>query len=228
MLLKTSPQAASMVEIAQSYSRSYQGSPAEQYINYRGLGSLATSLGFGYVAAPATGHEKHLGRLAIPYIRPAGGEFAVATIRFRCVNWTCLKHPDGSWRDEELHEGHGKYQSLPGSKPLLYNTRALIKPSRYIGISEGEFDAASGELADIPTVGVPGVSSWRDHFDPAFLGYEVVFAFTDGDEPGEKFVHMLADRLPNVVPIEFGKKSDTNKFVVENGPKALREKCGLE
>ncbi|WP_424215698.1 toprim domain-containing protein [Streptomyces sp. BI20] len=218
----------SMVEAAQVYSLSFQGSPAAEYIEHRGLASQAAVLGIGYVAYPVTGHEKHLGRLAIPYVRPAGGEHAVATIRFRCINETCTKHPDGSWRDDEWHEGHGKYQSLPGSKPLLYNTRALIKPSRYIGISEGEFDAGSVETADIPCAGVPGVSSWRDHFDPAFLGYETVFAFMDGDEPGEKFVNMLAERLHNVVPIFLGKKCDPNKFVNEFGPLALRQKCGLE
>lgn len=228
VLLKSSPKTASLVEIAQGYSLDFRGSPAEEYIRHRGLEGLATRLGLGYVASPATGHEKHLGRLVIPYLRPAAGEHAVATVRFRCISETCVKNADGSWREDESHEGHGKYQSLPGSRPMLYNTQALITASPYVGLSEGEFDAASAELAGIPTVGVPGVSAWRDHFDPAFLGFEAVFAFTDGDGPGEQFVEKLAERLPNVVPISFGKKCDVNKFVNENGPSALREKCGIQ
>ncbi|WP_327377691.1 toprim domain-containing protein [Streptomyces sp. NBC_01216] len=227
MLLKSSQPAASMVEIAQGYSRSFPDSPAAEYIKHRGLDSIATRMGLGYVAHPATGHEKQLGRLAVPYLRPAGGDHAVTTIRFRCINETCTKHPDGTWREEEVHAEHGKYQSLPGSKPMLYNTQALIRSSPYIGLAEGEFDAASAELADIPCPGVPGVASWRDHFDPAFLGYEVVFGFTDGDGPGEQFISKLAERLPNLVPIYFDKKYDVNRFVNEYGPQALREKCGL-
>ncbi|MCY0923662.1 toprim domain-containing protein [Streptomyces sp. H27-G5] len=227
MLLKSSPPSTSLVEIAQSYSLSFPGSPAAEYIRHRGLDSIATRMGLGYVEHPATGHEKQGGRLAIPYLRPAGGEYGVATIRFRCIAERCTKHPDGTWRDDEDHEGHGKYQSLPGSKPMLYNTQALIRPSPCIGISEGEFDSMASEIAEIPCAGSSGVSSWRDHFDPAFLGYERVFGFTDGDGPGEQFIAKLAERLPNLVPIYFEKKYDVCRFVNEFGPQALREKCGL-
>ncbi|MFE3579420.1 toprim domain-containing protein [Streptomyces vinaceus] len=227
MLLKSLPPPASMVDMAQGYSLSFPGSPAAEYIKHRGLDSIAARMGLGYVAHPATGHEKQAGRLVIPYLRPAGGEHAVATIRFRCIAEECTKNPDGSWREDEEHEGHGKYQSLPGSRPMLYNTQALIQPSPYIGLSEGEFDGMAAELAGIPTPGVSGVSAWRDHFDPAFLGYERVFGFTDGDGPGEQFIAKLAERLPNLIPIYFDKKYDVCRFVKEFGPQALREKCGL-
>lgn len=142
-----------MVEIAQGYSRSFPDSPAAEYIKHRGLDSIATRMGLGYVAHPATGHEKQLGRLAVPYLRPAGGDHAVTTIRFRCINETCTKHPDGTWREEEVHAEHGKYQSLPGSKPMLYNTQALIRSSPYIGLAEGS--------------STPPAPSWQTSHAPA-------------------------------------------------------------
>src|SRR5690606_39322749 len=62
----------------------------------------------------------------------AGGPHMVATVRFRCIRDECVKDSDGQYfflkGEKEQHQEHGKYQSLPGDRPRLYNTGALISP----------------------------------------------------------------------------------------------------
>ncbi|GAA0406371.1 topoisomerase [Streptomyces luteireticuli] len=220
---------ADLVEAAKRYSSRYEESPAELYVVQRGLGHMANRFRLGYVSSPIAGHEQYRGRLAIPYLRPAGGIRSVATIRFRCIADTCIKAPDGSFLppERETHDGHAKYLSLPGHSPRLYNTWALIRPSPYIVVGEGEFDPMASESADVPAIGPPGVATWRDHFAPALAGYEVVFSIGDGDPAGRKFNEEMASRLPNVKPIDLGDGYDINRYVQEHGCEAFRTKLGV-
>ncbi|RLV10212.1 topoisomerase [Streptomyces griseocarneus] len=200
-----------LVTAAIRYSSSYQGSPAEALMVDRGLGAVAERLGVGFVSEPAISHERYRGHLAIPYLRPAGGINSVATIRFR-----------------RLGDGGGpKYLGLPGHPPRIFNTQALINPSPYVAVCEGELDAMAAEAAGVPAVGIPGVSSWRDHFDPAFAGYETVFVLGDGDDAGRKFSQAMSERLPNAKGVDLGDGYDVNKFVQEFGHDAFKERLGL-
>lgn len=218
-----------MVAAAKRYHSHYEESPAELYIVHRGLGSVADRFKIGYVSAPIIGHDQYRGRLAIPYLRPAGGEHAVATIRFRCIADDCVKNPDGSYLEphEEDHEGHPKYLGIPGHPPHLFNTWALIAPSPHVGLGEGEFDAMSSEVAGVPATSVPGVSSWKEYFTPAFAGFRVVFSLGDGDRAGRQFNEKTCERLPNAVPIDFGDGYDGNRFIREFGHEAYRTKLGV-
>ncbi|WP_189855152.1 toprim domain-containing protein [Streptomyces noursei] len=192
------------------------GSRAEEYVKRRGLEAVAERFALGYVDSARTGHERMQGRLVIPYLRPAGGEYQVATLRFRCIeDHDCKVH------------GGSKYKSLPADPPRLFNTQALIGPSPYVVICEGEIDAMTLEAAGVPAVGVPGVGAWRDHWDPAFIGYETVFVVADGDEPGINFADTLSERLPNAKVVLLGDGHDANSFMNEYGPEALRGRLGL-
>lgn len=228
MLRRSDSQKADLVKAAKAYHSSYRGSPAEAYMAHRGLGEAADRFKIGFVSDPLPEHDTYRGRLAIPYLRPAGGLDAVATIRFRCIAEACTKHPGGNWREEEHHPGHAKYLGLPGDPPMLFHTQALIEPSPYIGLAEGEFDTmASVVLADVPTSGLPGVSSWRDHFTPAFAGFETVFALGDGDDAGIKFTVTMAERLANSKPCAMPPELDVNKFILRNGADAYRKRLGV-
>nr|WP_229350057.1 toprim domain-containing protein [Streptomyces sp. UNOB3_S3] len=214
---------------AKRYHSGYEQSPAELYIVNRGLGTAADKFKLGFVSEPITGHDQYRGRLAIPYLRPAGGDNAVTTIRFRCIADACVKNADGSYRSphEENHEGHPKYLGIPGHPPHLFNTRVLIHPSPHVGLSEGELDAMASEVAGVPAAAVPGVSSWRDHFTPAFAGFRTVFSLGDGDHAGRQFNEKNCERLPNAVPIDLGDRYDVNSFILEFGHEAYRTKLGV-
>lgn len=220
------------VEAAKLYQSQYRGSPAEAYLIARGLDEGADRWLPGYVGSAKTGHEKYKEHLVLPYLRPAGGPHKVATIRFRCIRDECVKDSDGTYfflkGEKERHEGHGKYQSLPGDHPRLFNTEALITASPYVAITEGEFSSWAVVLDDVPATAIQGVSAWKDHFDRAFAGYEKVFILGDGDEAGRKMTEKLAERLPNGVPIELPDGEDPDSLRRQFGDGFIRQLLGLE
>ncbi len=201
---------------AQMYAQAYRASPAGAYMAKRGLGQVAERFGIGYVSEPAPGHERIKGWLSIPYLRPAGPDYTT-TIRFRCIE-------DHDCKDF----GHGKYFGLPGVKPHLFNTQALIGESSYVAICEGEMDVLAAEACGIPAVGVAGVSGWREHFRPAFFGYETVYLFADGDDAGQglEFADKVAAQLSNAKVIPFS-GHDVNSLLLAEGPESVRAKIGL-
>ncbi|MFJ9771800.1 topoisomerase [Kitasatospora sp. NPDC101157] len=218
------------VEAAKAYFQQYSNSPAESYMSARGLGAAALKFGVGYVGSALTGHERYTGMLAVPYARPAGGEHGVATVRFRCIADECVKDEAGNYlapTQKERHEGHGKYRSVPGDHPRLYNTAALIRPTPFIALSEGEFDTQASEEAGVPCVGTQGVSAWRPHFDPAFKGFETVYIIADDDKPGLDAADARAAEMPNAKVIVLGGGHDINSFIYTHGNEAYRRKLGL-
>ncbi|MEU0912162.1 toprim domain-containing protein [Streptomyces althioticus] len=220
------------VEAAKTYQSQYRGSPAEAYLIARGLDEGADRWLPGFVGDSVTGHERYKDHLVLPYLRPAGGPHLVATIRFRCIRDECVKAPDGSYffqlGQKEQHEGHGKYQSLPGDRPRIYNTSALITSSPYVALVEGEFSSWAVDLDGIPATGLQGVSAWKDHFERAFAGYEKVFLIGDGDEAGRAMTEKLAERLPNGVPISLPDGEDPDSLRRQHGDGCIRQLLGLE
>ncbi|MFI2909439.1 topoisomerase [Streptomyces sp. PDY-4] len=141
-----------------------------------------------------------------------------------------MKDADGFYLfqqgEKEHHQGHGKYMSLPGDPPRLYNTPALIEHSSVLVVVEGEFDTQSWALAGIPAVGAPGTGTWRDYWTPALLGYEVVYLIAE-DAPGLVFMDELASELPNGKVIKMADSQDSNSVLINHGPEALRKRIGL-
>lgn len=219
---------ANSVEIAKTYHEMYPGSPAEAYVNGRGLGGVASQFGLGFVASAIPGHERYQNHLAIPYLRPAGGEDGVATVRFRCVADHCIKDADGTYfflkGEKERHDGHGKYQTIPGDTPRLFNTAALIRPSTYLVVVEGELDAMTWELAGVPAVGAPGTGTWRDYWSPGLYGYERLYLIAE-DQAGLTFMDGFAAELPNGLVISM--ERDSNDAYLSYGIDVLRERIGL-
>ncbi|QFG10426.1 DNA primase [Mycobacterium phage Anthony] len=195
------------------YRKALPGSPAEEYLETRGLGwpSIRDEMDkfmLGYVGDPLPGHEQYQGCLAIPYLRWSQEHgWAVVSLRYR-----------------RLDDAKPKYMTQAGDRPRLYNTLALLKDSPIIAITEGEIDAMTAQVCGIPTVGVPGATSWQPYFREPFLGYRDVYILADGDEPGMKFANTLAKTLPNsnVIPCPPGE--DVNSLVIAGGPQALMER----
>lgn len=218
------------VEAAKTYYRQFRGSPAEGYIKARGLEDVADKFTLGYVGSALTGHEQRSGSLVIPYLRPAGGSHAVATIRFRCIADECVRDEAGNYLApdrKETHQGHGKYLTLPGDMPRLFNTWSLITSHPFIVVTEGEFDAMVWESVGAPAIAYQGTSSWRDHFIPPLLGFGTVFIIADGDKPGIQAAEKLAAQLHNAKVIVLGDGHDSNSFLHKFGATALRERIGL-
>lgn len=204
-------------EATEKYHANLAGSPADEYLRSRGLGFPSTRevvdrFNLGYVADPLPGHEMFKGFLAIPYLRwSQDKQWSVVSMRFRCI-------------EDHDHKGHGKYMTLAGDRPRLYNTLALLKDSPRIAITEGEIDAITAQVCGIPAVGVPGAQAWQPWFREPFLGYRTVYVLADGDEAGTAFANTVAATLPNAKIIPAPAGYDVNSFVLANSPDALMER----
>lgn len=199
------------------YHNALPGSPGEEYLGNRGLTQIE-NFKLGYVGVPLPGHEQHKGCLAIPYIRrsPAGA-WRVVSIKFRCVQ-----------QHNHKEQGHPKYKLHTGHSPMLFNTVAFDQTEDTIGICEGELDAIAASISGVPSVGVAGVESWRDHFAVPFQGYDTVYIFADNDDAGQgmKFADKIAGILKNTRVIPCEKGMDLNDELVQYGQQHIRNKIG--
>ncbi|MBM7771943.1 hypothetical protein JOD54_002147 [Actinokineospora baliensis] len=207
-----------LAEATGRYHASLPGSPGEEHLATRGL--LAPSIAdktatyrLGYVSDPLPGHEPYRGMLAIPYLRVSPGrEWSVVSIRFRCLDDACS------------HEYHGKYNTVAGDRPRIYNTLEIIRNDEQIAVTEGEIDAITATISGVPAIGIPGAGSWKSVFREPLLGYELVLILADGDQAGIKFANTVAADLPNGVIIRMADGEDVNSTVVKNGAGELRRR----
>lgn len=217
MQRQSESQRRSLRAATERYLASMPGSPGEEYLGTRGLTSpsAAKAVGkfrLGFVEDPILGHEMYRGFLAIPYLRwSQENGWSVVSIRFRCIH------------DHE-HVGHGKYMTVSGDRPRMFNTLALLQPSPVVAITEGEIDAITAQACGIPTVGLPGAQAWQRWFREPFLGYRDVLILADGDDAGMKMAQTVAKTLPNarIVPMPAGE--DVNSLVLGQGKEALLER----
>lgn len=202
LLARAVSEYAECVEIAQDYLTS-RGFTAEVVQQWQ----------LGYVLDPLPGHERFKGRLAIPYLTPAGP----VKLKFRCLqNHDCKD------------EGHPKYDQESSSGTYLYGANDFALDSSFICITEGELDKLSLSVAGVPSVGIDGANKWLPHWAYCFEGYEEVIVLEDGDEAGAKFVRNVTHHLYNTRVITFPEGEDVNSYLVEHGPEALRRKVGIE
>lgn len=196
-----------------NYHASLPGSPAAELLEARGLaGPEVGPYRLGYVADPLSGHEAYRGRLAIPYLRRFRDEWSVVTMRFRCSRIGCPC------------EDHAKYLSTPGDDIWIYNTPVLLKETPTIGITEGELDAVSASISGVPSVGIPGATSWQPYFAGLFAGYDTVHILADGDSAGMQFATTVARDLGNSKIIQSADGQDVNSEMVRNGREYVLQK----
>lgn len=207
----------SLKTAAMKYHQALPGSPAEGYLESRGLSlDLVVPFGLGYVSEPEIGHDMFKGRLSIPYTRESpSGVRTVRGIKFRL-----LQDHTGPGR------GPAKYLPTPGFKPALYNTRAMIENEDEICICEGELDALAASAFGIPAVAAPGATTWQAKWNPLFLGYETVFVLADGDKAGLEFGGVVAENLPNVKIVPMLDGEDVNSMIVKYGVDKIKEMIG--
>lgn len=194
---------------------------AQQYLEGRGItAQAAQQFRIGVLRNPLLGHERFAGRLAIPYLTPHG----VVTFTFRCIEQHfALKETLGIW--EKVPSGcedHGKYLAPEGLDRTLFNVLDLKKNSPYIFVVEGEVDAMTWSMNGWPTIGIPGVENWKDHFSKCLEDYAEVIAICDGDDPGYRLGSFLAREVRARV-VRLPRGEDGNSLYVRGGRDALSE-----
>jgi DNA-binding transcriptional ArsR family regulator len=103
----------------------------------------------------------------IPYPDEEGQEVAV---RFRVF----------------LH-GDEKFRWRSGNKPLPYGLRLVdeARAAGFVVLVEGESDCHTLWYHDIPALGIPGASNWRDWWASYLEGIEKIYAIIEPDQGGD-------------------------------------------
>lgn len=179
------------------------------YLDSRGLrAETVAEWKLGYVKDPLSGDEDYAGRLAIPYLTPAG----TVSMKFRCVaehsckTTGCVKYLGPP---NEMH--------LFGTLNFKYDLPSLV-------LAEGELDTIISTQAGVRAVGVPGSSVWLPWWDHLFEGYDEVVLARDGDPAGRKMAESLSVRLANLRPVKMPEGEDISSFVLSYGGGAYRER----
>jgi DNA primase len=185
------------------YHSEYWGSPAQEYVQHRGLDSFAGQFRLGYVESPAPGHEERFkGMLSIPYLTPNG----VVGFKFRAIE-----------------ESTKKYLIPTALRTHLYNVRSANDPVNEVLIVEGELDAIAATSVGFPAVAVAGANSWKSHFHRCFDGIGRVIIVTDNDKkddgsnPGQELAKKIADQLPNAIRVSLPHGEDVNSTILNYG-----------
>lgn len=174
------------------------------YLKGRGLTHEAARMfRLGYVNGDHAGDSDYVGRLAVPYLTPAG----VVDIRYRSLT------PEGP-----------KYLSRPGAKTKLFNVKDLLVESAILYVTEGEMDCITASaMCGLPCVGVPGANNWAAHFRLLMADYSRVIVLCDGDEAGRQFGKTICKEVDTAVAVTMPPSMDVNDVFVAGGRDAVLE-----
>lgn len=205
----------SLEETARRYNRNVVA--AASYLEGRGLGpQVADSFLLGTVSDPAVGHERFVGMLSIPYVTPVG----VTGFKFRRMDTS----------------PGPKYDSPAGQRAHLFNARSLAAGGAVALVCEGELDAIAAQGAfSVPSVGVPGVSTWagNPHWARCFSDFDRVVvvadhdAKEDGSDPGLKHANRVLKDISGAVLVTPPPGLDLTDWILEYGVDAVAERLGL-
>lgn len=192
----------------------------EQSVNRFRLGAVVRHEGFEETVEPIM-----MGRVAIPYITPTG----VVALRY-------MQPPP--------RLSGPKYWQPEGTALGIYNTPAIAAGGPRIAIVEGEMDCIILNQIGIPAVGMPGASSWRDHYHAIFDGYTEVVVVGDNDEKeppklsdeelaagkkqrvkaGIAFTKKISEQVPNPRIVMMPSGHDVNSAFLELGADAILDR----
>lgn len=115
--------------------------------------------------------------------------------------------------ENRFHVPKGEHRELYG-----LNWLPVAREKGFCVLCEGESDAWTCWLHDIPCVGVPGASNWKRPWTSKFDGVEILYGVQEPGEPGERFIAKLSksfgDRL-RVIPFEKTAK-DPNELYLQD------------
>lgn len=195
------------------------GERAVAYLTGRGLSmSTVDCCRIGYVDDPMPGHEPYQGRIALPVLKRR----AVVGFQFRCIE-------DHSCKAERCP----KY--LTDGDQWLYNTAALDEPGDIIALCEGAFDAyiLSYEVG-VPTMGIPGVESWKGHpwWADVVKGHRYKYFFADNDagtenNPGLRLAREVRQSIPSLRIVPMPEGEDPTSTFLRYGAEEIYRRSGL-
>jgi len=178
------------------------------YLESRGITEVtARMFRLGFVKNPEVGHEPDIGKLAIPYLTPAGS----IDIRFRSLG---------------IDTTGPKYLSRPGASTHIYNINALNRDDDVLVVCEGELDTVVATQAGFTAVGLPGANNWKPFYSRVLADWSKVILLCDGDNAGREMAKNLSRELDNVFPVFMPEGQDVNDVYLQEGAEGLRRRVG--
>jgi MarR family len=91
-------------------------------------------------------------------------------------------------------DGPEKFRWRSGNQPLPYGLRLLgeARAAGFVVLVEGESDCHTLWFYEIPALGIPGASNWRDGWATYLDGIETIYAVIEPDQGGDTFREKLA------------------------------------
>lgn len=181
---------------------------AARYLLGRGVEeTTARTARLGVVADPLPGHERYVGKLAIPYM-VAGHPVA---LRFRCI------------QDHDCKElQHGKYLSMPDEPSRIYGVEDIIAAGDEFHLTEGEPDKWILNQLGYYAGAVPGANNWMPHHRRMLAGFSRIYVWGDGDSAGAEFVGKVCRSLRQAKGVQVPRGMDVNALFLAGGEAAIR------
>jgi hypothetical protein len=115
-----------------------------------------------------------------------------------------IPYPDEEGQESSVRfrvsmDGTEKFRWRSNDKPTLYGLRLLEEARRagYVVLVEGESDCHTLWFHEIPALGIPGASNWRDAWAAYLDGIEKIYAVIEPDQGGDT----LREKLISCAPI---------------------------
>lgn len=120
--------------------------------------------------------------------------------------------------------GERRFRWARGSHPLLYGLWKLgqAREAGWIVLVEGESDAQTLWYYGLPSLGVPGASTWQPDWAEHVAGL-TVFAWQEPSQGGKTFIERIGTSLPDlrVIPAPEGRKDISECHVLDDDVPAL-------
>jgi DNA-binding transcriptional ArsR family regulator len=131
----------------------------------------------------------------------------------KLIAWHVRELPDGGieilylTRDGELHavqyryalEGDNRFKWRKDDTPILYGLWRLCEwtGSDTLYLCEGTSDTWTLWHADLPALGIPSASTWREEWWREVEGFERIVLIADADDAGAGLAQKLAETCPD-------------------------------
>jgi DNA primase len=199
-------------ELTREYEANLPSSPAEKYLDQRGITKEAASyFHLGFVTNPRPEERKFANRLAIPYVVGS----SIVGIKYRV-----------------LDDREPKYKSSEGFMALrVFNPNILRGLHRKIYVCEGELDCITLHILRVPAIAIPGANSWNPIVARALRNRRVV-VLADGDGKPGKGAEAGANLAKKILgSVDDGgsitmEDTDVNQYFIDNGGDKLLEYIG--
>ena len=205
-----------LTEAAEKYQVTLSGSPAEGYLNARGISpEAAATARLGWTSEPIPGHEQYQSMLAIPYWTKSG----VSAMKFRHV--------------EDRASGP-RYLNQQGSTPGMYNAHAAVTSGEpYVAICEGELDCVIAHyVCGVNAVAIAGVNNWKKHHPRVLKGFRSIYVLADNDDrednPGQNVLAgTIIGDIPRARNVLLPRGSDVTDHVLAHGKESIAALLGI-